>query len=426
MAIDTKIKSVIAKFDNNSYIVQYNDKSTQFIAETSIIPPLLLRLFGTVSIVGINGSFTYNSVEYFDVLLSDNSNAHIKVDLSTGPDAEEIVNHFNELSIDNAAQGSIGNATQGSIGNVAQSSMDIDNDDNHDNHDNHDNEVKFKYYPIEAILKHRKVGDVTEYLVKWEGNYENSWCPEQDIGEYALINYQLKCKINSYNSRIEDGRTCYFYIRTSQKKDIVNADTSIDLQTDEIFKYVESRNYRVCNGYVDNGRSAKSMSNQAALYELLNEIKDKNDCIIVIYNISRFSRCLIESLQLIEALKTRRIYIEFASELLTTEVPGQRQLIEYKLSDAQALSQTASLQSKEFIKRRKDAGLDIGRIPYGMKRVDGKNIPDEAEGKTIEFIKSMKGTNTCKIIKILKKKNITYRSKDWSESTIHRLLALKK
>ena len=390
MPIDTKIKTIIAKFDNNTHIVQYNRKDTQFIAETNTIPPLLVRLFGSVTITSVLRTFTEDDIDYFEVALSDGSTAHVKVDLSpyVSPDNSQshapLESQFHMLT--------------------------IDEDDECIN------------YPIEGLVAHRVIDDKTEYLVKWIGDFPDSWEAEENVSESAIINYQATWRIKLHNNTYCKGPKCYFYVRTSQRKDVINADTSIDLQLDEIFKYMEAKKYNIINGYIDNGRSAKDMNNQSALLDLLDELENKHDCVIVMYDVSRFSRCLIASLQLIETLRSKNIHIEFVADHLSTAILAHRQLIEYRLSDAQALSQKLSQSTKEFIKRRKDAGLDIGRIPYGMKRIDGKNVPNIKEMEVIDNIKSMKVMRYSKIIKELKKQNITYRNKKWTKSIIRRLL----
>ena len=39
------------------------------------------------------------------------------------------------------------------------------------------------YYEVDKLLKVRRIGGQTQYLVKWKGNYPSSWEPEDYITE---------------------------------------------------------------------------------------------------------------------------------------------------------------------------------------------------------------------------------------------------
>jgi DNA invertase Pin-like site-specific DNA recombinase len=426
MKKDIAIRKIVAKLDDRNYIVEYNGPLTQTITNINVIPSILLNSARVHEIRDIHRETELEDVKFYIVELTDGSMANIKTSLvgillpSSGDTPCAGVDDAaapNAAPSDEAGESNTFDITEG-VGNMEIVNCDEPEDDT--------------YYEIEKIIDERTVDGKTEYLVKWcnKGHicYDNSWCPEKDMSEYALEVHRRNKRVKLHNNDHSFGRRAYLYVRTSGHKDIINVATSIPIQIDEVFKYISHKNYKALGLYVDNGCSAKCMDNQIELNNILDDIEsnDMHDCVIVMYDTSRFSRSLIKALQVIDMLFKRRIFIEFINENMTTENVSHHQLIEHKLSDAQALSMLVSEKVKVSIARRKAAGMAIGRIPYGMKRVDGKDVANPDELEIVRFIYSIRSRGYPSILESLKCEGYSYRGKPWTVGIVFNILATIK
>ena len=60
-----------------------------------------------------------------------------------------------------------------------------------------DGNTNHKYYPVEKLVKTRVRPGIKEFLVRWEGNYSDSWESEQNISDHLTNEfYTIKSNQN--------------------------------------------------------------------------------------------------------------------------------------------------------------------------------------------------------------------------------------
>ena len=169
---------------------------------------------------------------------------------------------------------------------------------------------------------------------------------------------------------------------------------SLENQRIECIKAIDNNNETVFFEEVVSGRNIYKQK------ELMKIFNNFSNCKLYIYNISRFTRDLVNGLQYLQVAKKLNITIYFVeSELNTGNRKHSRRIIR-DLLKAREESNDISDRVKDSIKIRKMLGIPIGRTEYGKKsiQVNGKRklVDDEFEQKTKKFIKRARHTQSCR------------------------------
>jgi DNA invertase Pin-like site-specific DNA recombinase len=195
------------------------------------------------------------------------------------------------------------------------------------------------------------------------------------------------------------------YCRISSKRQQIGA--SLETQELMCLDYCKSKAYKVVK-IVKEVISAKDMKDQV----LLNEISNMEGIqVIVVYNISRFSRNVLQGLEMYNKLKEKSMRLESATEVLSPnrlqqmdkngEEPNTSDYILVTLLNAaQHEIEMISQRVKHTMDQKRKRGMQYGRVPYGKKVCYNDDIRsfdiDEDEDKVIELVKMLRGKVTLK------------------------------
>ncbi|UJF15954.1 recombinase family protein [Jeotgalibaca sp. MA1X17-3] len=103
------------------------------------------------------------------------------------------------------------------------------------------------------------------------------------------------------------------YIRVSTQEQAVEGH-SLGAQREVIKRYCQRKGYDLINCYSDEGISGKSMDKRFGIQDLLEDSKNEQFDVVVIWKLSRLSRKLIDTLSIIDTLSDNNIALESISE----------------------------------------------------------------------------------------------------------------
>jgi DNA invertase Pin-like site-specific DNA recombinase len=275
---------------------------------------------------------------------------------------------------------------------------DDDNDDDDDSDDDDNNDVKYTKHKkpkireediveeIENILDDELIGKNHYYQIKWVGSKIPTWITSKDFLETDLLNEYHKYKAARADTSLT--RRAYIYCRTSKR----NSDTEISIydQEKKCLEFAKKNNINIIGLYRDNGVSAKDMDNQFALNHICDMIR-KGECILF-YDISRFSRSMIQALQRLEDLRLNvGAFAHSVHDGITwNNVATNRAAFRNVLSHSQLHSDIVSEKVLSSVEYRRERGDHVGYIPFGYmtKTVNGINklIKNNDEIKIIRKI----------------------------------------
>ena len=274
------------------------------------------------------------------------------------------------------------------------------------------------------------------FLVKLSNSNKTKWVKDNNIINKDLIrNFQNKQIIESHNKNIDDknnyysnnnylnnnscknttmstnfykntitninstitninstmmNKNVYIYTRVSTKK---STGVSLEVQLNTIINFCKQNNCQIIDIKTDDGISAKNMNNLKELNKLidnLNKIQDDTEKYIFIYDISRFSRNLLQALTLLNNFLKKKIYVHFCLENITYDDNyNNKYMVRSGLNQAQFLSESISEKVKNSIKFKKNNNKHIGGIPFGYTRKNGLLILNTDEVNVIKSVNKM-------------------------------------
>ena len=189
--------------------------------------------------------------------------------------------------------------------------------------------------------------------------------------------------------------------------------------------FAQKHNYELVNIYADEGISGKQMSNRAQFLKMLDDAQYNIFDMVVVKDISRFSRNTVDFLTAIRQLKSQNIETTFLSNNQT--VLGNS---EFTLTLFSALAQEESANLSKRVKFGKKINAEKGRVPnmiFGYDKVDTFNLvinPQEAEVVKKIFDMYLYGYGSRLIslklveLNILTKKGASM----WTPKTVRRIL----
>ena len=196
-------------------------------------------------------------------------------------------------------------------------------------------------------------------------------------------------------------------------------------------------NWKIKKIYADKGISGTSIEKRDEFNRMIQAAKLGTYDLILIKEVSRFSRNMQDIMNVVEDLRKRKVFIFFLTDDINTENADYRELLTTAGLQAEAESRKTSKRVHWGHLNQMEAGVVFGRkemLGYNIKRDDdGKQyfeiIPEEAEiVKTIfkEYVFGDKGT--FQIAKLLQKKGIQTKQGNfnWTNTVILRVLKNEK
>jgi len=215
------------------------------------------------------------------------------------------------------------------------------------------------------------------------------------------------------------------YVRVSKDGE---ASVSLDYQRAEIEKFCEREGVTLIGIEIDNGISGKSIKTRPAVQRVLQCVDAGTVDAVVVFKSDRLSRNGLETLQIENLMKQRRVaYFSTTEGRLACDGVDDEFLSYIRAGLNQRERKLISLRTKTALARKKEKGERIGgRPPYGWKVVNGEIVPHEQEQYAIGRMKALqsKGYSTREIVEALKQENIRTRKGTWFNQTqVCRILA---
>lgn len=158
-------------------------------------------------------------------------------------------------------------------------------------------------------------------------------------------------------------------------------------------KYINEKQYKIikiieekCSGYKN--------TNKRQLFTFLQNLDNEEQFDkLIIYSFDRFSRNIIDGIEMVQMLEDRNIIVESVIDNINYTTPYGRKMLAEKFIMAQYESDLISFRVKESNKFKRSFGLHIGCAPFG-KRIEPVHkkdlIDDKEEQKIINFIEKAK------------------------------------
>ena len=179
-------------------------------------------------------------------------------------------------------------------------------------------------------------------------------------------------------------KNCAIYSRVSSKMQVGKGHVSLETQTTSCRDFADSNNLTVIRTAGETA-SASRNGNRGALSDLL---KLKNT-VIIVFDVSRFSRSLMNALTLINKFRSNNNIIWFVHENISSESPDLVIHLERAEEEGKAIGRRMSDAKKEKARRGYHTS---GHIPYGktgIKTDSGTILEDnEHEKNILKFVRT--------------------------------------
>ncbi|MCB6610177.1 recombinase family protein [[Clostridium] symbiosum] len=135
----------------------------------------------------------------------------------------------------------------------------------------------------------------------------------------------MRRKYKSYKVQKDEKtkKVVAIYIRVSTLDQAVEG-LSLDAQENKLRKYCKDRGYEVHDLYADRGISAKDIEHRPELQRLLQDAKKDIFDLVLVWKLSRFSRCLSDLLDMCEEMEEHGVYLTSYSEPFDSSTPMGR------------------------------------------------------------------------------------------------------
>jgi DNA invertase Pin-like site-specific DNA recombinase len=309
-------------------------------------------------------------------------------------------------------------------------------------------------YEVDKLLDSKIKKGNTYYLVKWQGDYPNSWEPEDNINTNLIRQYLLNEQIKKHNNNIVQSNTyAHLYLRVSDRSKtselfrktqteeksttqsyfsaFPEGNFSLDTQKEMLMNYCIEKNMLIKSIEYDDGVSARNPLKLNGLRRIIDNI-DTGE-ILLILDLSRFARNTQVGLELLNEIELKGAKLYSILDGMNYDTPSAKHCVRTTLSCAQLESDVKSIKVKQAIENIRKRGGYLGGTPkFGFKVIrDGtirRLIKDDDEQQILDTISNFMfkyNDNRFKNRMISDELNnhmITYRGKKYTPMIISRLI----
>jgi site-specific DNA recombinase len=192
------------------------------------------------------------------------------------------------------------------------------------------------------------------------------------------------------------------YIRTSTTLQ----QNSIDTQIDTIEKYCDYKGIRSERYFTDFGISGKTCD-RPQFNDLIDLIQNNEIDKVIITELSRLGRNLLETLEVVEIFKKHNVDLVVLKENISLKSPSGRMFLNILLTLSQFEREQCSNRVKSVLQHKKENNQVYGTIPYGKRLENGQLVDHEREIFMLKKIKTLKnrGKSYGQITMFLKRNN---------------------
>ena len=160
---------------------------------------------------------------------------------------------------------------------------------------------------------------------------------------------------------------------------------SISHQRLKIDLYCKFHNLHLVEEIVDEGVSGKSTKREGYI-KLMDMVKNKECDGVVVYSLSRFSRCVLDTLTSIQLMNDNGITFHSLSENIDTSSPNGRFFLTILSSLSQLERELTSSRVKDTLHGLKMTNKPYSNDMYGFDKLDGSLVENDTEQKMIKKI----------------------------------------
>lgn len=160
---------------------------------------------------------------------------------------------------------------------------------------------------------------------------------------------------------------------------------SISHQRLKIDLYCKFHNLQLIEEIVDEGVSGKSTKREGYI-KLMDMVKNKECDGVVVYSLSRFSRCVLDTLSSIQLMNDNGITFHSLSENIDTSSPNGRFFLTILSSLSQLERELTSSRVKDTLHGLKMTNKPYSNDMYGFDKLDGSLVENDTEQKMIKKI----------------------------------------
>lgn len=214
------------------------------------------------------------------------------------------------------------------------------------------------------------------------------------------------------------------YIRVSTEEQAKEG-FSISAQREKLSWFASSQDWEIAGYYVDEGYSAKDL-NRPALQRMLQDVRQHQVDLILVYRLDRLTRSVLDLYQLLEEWEAHHVTFRSCTEVYDTTTAIGRLFITLVAALAQwereNLAERVKLGMEQMAHEEKRPG---GPPPFGYRLVNGMLQIDPQEAEVVRTIFSLyeSGIGIGAIARRLQEEGIPSRTgASWSQATLSRML----
>jgi site-specific DNA recombinase len=204
---------------------------------------------------------------------------------------------------------------------------------------------------------------------------------------------------------------------------------SISHQRLKIDLYCKFHNLQLLEEIVDEGVSGKSTKREGYI-RVMEMVKNKECDGVVVYSLSRFSRCVVDTLSSIQLMNDNGITFHSLSENIDTSSPNGRFFLTILSSLSQLEREITSVRVKDTLQGLKETNKPYSNDLYGFDKVDGDLVINSEEQKMLRKIVKLDrlGYSITEIVKFVNDKGYKTKrgGKRFYYNTIDYILKNKK
>ncbi len=195
---------------------------------------------------------------------------------------------------------------------------------------------------------------------------------------------------------------------------------SLAAQEERCLQYIRSQGWTHDETYKDDGYSAKDL-NRPAMQRLIQDVKEKQFDVLVVYRLDRLVRSIIDLHHLLDLFDKHEIKFKSATEAYDTTSAMGRLFISIVAAMAQWERENLSERIRMGMEQRfLEKKRHQGRAAYGYDLVNGKMVINPEEAEVVRRIHELYKTNgITRIAHILNQEGIrTKNGSRWSDPQI--------
>lgn len=183
------------------------------------------------------------------------------------------------------------------------------------------------------------------------------------------------------------GNKCVIYTRVSTDGQAKEG-YSLEAQESTLREFAKKEGLEVVDIFVDAGMSGKSMKNRTAFNKMMKLILEDKTGIdtILVWKLSRFSRKILDTLEIFEKLNSYNKRLVSVSEQIDSLSPTGKMLVTMHSWIAEMERDNIIDNVRHGMKKKAENGLWNGRTPFGYELINKRLFINEFQAEIIKTI----------------------------------------